>query len=174
MTAKARRGPSLHDRINRISPQGLRVIHHHLDHQRHELPHQVHAVPQLLAIDRPVPGGPAVNQLVAQRVDARQHDRQHRHRVLPAQAPRAPPCWRPRSSLSMPAPAATRSGTSRNPRTRTGCRAAPGCFSETRSRPARRSAFSLRRAESACRGTRETSAAPNRDTSRRSPSRTPR
>lgn len=58
-------GSVLHNGITRIAPQGIRVIQHDLDHQRHQLAEDGNAVAQLFTVDLSVPGGAAVDKLVA-------------------------------------------------------------------------------------------------------------
>src|SRR5690606_8428043 len=66
-------------RITSISPQRIRVIHHQLNDQRHQLAQQAGAIAQLLAIDRTVPGGAAMDKLVTQGVQAvEQHTEKRR------------------------------------------------------------------------------------------------
>ena len=55
----------------------MRVVHHDLDDDGHELPHDRVCIAQLVAIDVAVPGGPAVDELVAQCVEPAEDHGQH-------------------------------------------------------------------------------------------------
>ncbi len=50
--------------------------HHQLDDHRHQFTEQVGAILQLFAIDRTVPGRTAMDQLVAQGIEAIKHHTQ--------------------------------------------------------------------------------------------------
>lgn len=76
---------SIHDRIDGVAPVGLRVVHHQGDDDRHQLFEQARAVAQLLAVDLAVPGGAAMDQLVAQGVEAVEHDREEQGGVAARQ-----------------------------------------------------------------------------------------
>lgn len=72
---------SIHDRITRIPPKRIDVVHHDLDDERDEFAQEVPAVSDLIAVDGAVPGGAAMHELVSQRVKAAQHDAEHAGRI---------------------------------------------------------------------------------------------
>ena len=53
------------------------MIHHDFNHDGNELAEQIGAVSNLVAIDRTVPRGAAMYQLIAKHVETRQDDRQY-------------------------------------------------------------------------------------------------
>ena len=77
--------PLVHYRITSLPPNPFRPLHHQPDHRRDQLPQQVRPLLHLAAVDAAVPGGAAVDDLVAQRVEAVEHDAEHLERVLLAQ-----------------------------------------------------------------------------------------
>ena len=50
------------------------MIHHQLDNKRHQLTQECRTIPQLVAIDTAVPGGAAMDKLIAQGVHPGQDD----------------------------------------------------------------------------------------------------
>ena len=58
-----------------ITPQSIGIVHHQLDDKWHQLAQKGRAITQLVAIDAAVPSGATVDQLVAQGIHPRQHDR---------------------------------------------------------------------------------------------------
>src|SRR5690606_3636554 len=73
------------DRIAGVAPQGVRVIEHQGNHQRHKLAQQIGAVTQLLAIDGAVPGGAAVHQLITQGIQTIEDESEQYGRIAAAQ-----------------------------------------------------------------------------------------
>ncbi len=72
-------------RITGVAPKLVRVVQKDFDDDRHHLAHDVVGIAQLLAVDRTVPGGTAVDQLVEQGVEPLEDDAQHRAGVVVGQ-----------------------------------------------------------------------------------------
>ena len=58
------------DRIGRLAPVLVRVIHHQVHEARHQSRHDDRAVAHLPAVQAAAPSGAAVNELVAQHIEA--------------------------------------------------------------------------------------------------------
>lgn len=63
----------LDHRVTGFAPKCSWVVEHEQNHQRHQLSQQLGAVAQLGAIDTAFPRGAAMDQLVAQGIDAAEH-----------------------------------------------------------------------------------------------------
>lgn len=68
-----------------IAPQGIGVIHHQLDDQGHQLSEQVNAISHLIPVNRAIPGGTTVNQLIAKRVQAIEYHPEKCRRITTGQ-----------------------------------------------------------------------------------------
>jgi hypothetical protein len=72
-------------RVTGISPECAWVIEHQHNHQRDQLAEQVRTITQLRPVDVAIPGCTAMNQLVAQGVNAVKHHPQHLRRIAVGQ-----------------------------------------------------------------------------------------
>ena len=65
-----------HHRIERLSPVAIRVVHHDVDHYRQEPAEHLRPIADLVAIYAAIPGGTAMDQLVAQHIEPIEQGRQ--------------------------------------------------------------------------------------------------
>jgi len=54
------------------------IVHHQVDNNRHHPPHDFGALGYLAAVDAAVPGGAAVEELIAEGVEPVEHDAQQK------------------------------------------------------------------------------------------------
>lgn len=69
------------NRIERLPPIFVRIVHHYVDEYRHQKFKDCRAVADLRAVDGAVPGGPAVDQLVTQNIKPVKNETQHAGRT---------------------------------------------------------------------------------------------
>ena len=74
-------GVLIYDGIDGVAPQRVRVVHHQCDDHGNEFAQQTSAITQLVAVDLATPRRTTVDQLIAQRVEAIEHDREQRGRI---------------------------------------------------------------------------------------------
>jgi len=71
----------LNDRIERLPPILVRIIHHDVNEHRHQESEDGCAVADLCAVDGAIPCCPAMDQLIAQNVEPVKNKAQHAGRV---------------------------------------------------------------------------------------------
>ncbi len=72
---------SIHNRIKRLPPISVRIVHHDVNEHRHQEPKDCGAIAGLCAVDGAVPCGPAVDQLIAQNIKPVKIKVQHAGRI---------------------------------------------------------------------------------------------